>query len=194
MFRWEDISISRQTVYDNTFTKPPSMGWMFMPLVDYEGGGEAAVFEPLEHNIKPYSFGLAQYLGAGVAACYRGFRLYDSQETRDKVLEWVTFYKKYREILGGDIIHIKHPTMQGLDAWLHINPTGHYKGLVMVFNPTSNTIIKLLPVPLYYTGLVKTALVSEAGQGLRQQHLGRDYKIRLDINLEPETLTYYIVK
>ena len=171
MFRWEDITISI-----------------------YEGGGEAAVFEPLEHNIKPYSFGLAQYLGAGVAACYRGFRLYDSQETRDKVLEWVTFYKKYREILGGDIIHIKHSTMQGLDAWLHINPTGHYKGLVMVFNPTSNTIIKLLPVPLYYTGLVKTALVSEAGQGWRQQQLGRDYKIILEISLEPESLTYFVVK
>jgi hypothetical protein len=31
--RWQDLSISRQTVYDNTFTKIPSMGWMFMPLV-----------------------------------------------------------------------------------------------------------------------------------------------------------------
>ena len=167
---------------------------MFMPLVDYEGGGKAAVFEPLHQNLKPFTFGLAQYLGAGVAACYRGFRLYDSQDTRDHVLEWVTFYKKYRGILGGDIIHIKWPTMQSMDAWLHVNPTGHYKGLVMVFNPTSDKITKQLTIPLYYTGLVKTALVSEAGQQWRQEHLTRDYKIRVDIKLEPETLTYLLVK
>ena len=193
-FRWEDISISRQTVYDNTFTKPPSLGWMFMPLVDYEGGGSAAVFEPLQQNLKPYSFGLAQYLGGGVAACYRGYRLYDSKDTRDQVFKWVTFYKKYREVLGGDIIHIKRPTMQGLDAWLHINPNGHYKGLVMVFNPTSATISRPLSVSLYYTGLVKTALISEGGQEWRQQHLSRDYKVVLEIKLEPVSLTYFIIK
>jgi hypothetical protein len=28
------------------------------------------------------SWGLAQYLGGGVAACYRGYRLYDSSQTQ----------------------------------------------------------------------------------------------------------------
>ena len=192
--RWEDISISRQTVYDNTFTKPPSLGWMFMPLVNYEGGGEAAVFEPLHQNLGAYRYGLAQYLGAGVAACYRGYRLYDSKDTRDMVAGWVQFYKKYRDILGGDIIHVIRPTMQGLDAWLHVNPATQYKGLLMVFNPTTDIIEKRIAVPLYYTGIVKTALVSEQGEGWRREHLSRDYRVRVQVNLEPQSLTYYIFK
>jgi hypothetical protein len=39
------------------------MGWMFVPLVDYHSGGDAAKFEPLaEHQIE-YEWALAQYLG-----------------------------------------------------------------------------------------------------------------------------------
>ena len=50
-----------------------------MPLINYEGGGEPAWFEPLKDNIQEYSFGMGQYLSSGVAACYRGFRVYDSK-------------------------------------------------------------------------------------------------------------------
>ena len=32
--RWVDLSVSRQTVYDGTLAKPPSQGWMFLPLVE----------------------------------------------------------------------------------------------------------------------------------------------------------------
>ena len=104
------------------------MGWMFMPLVNYEGGGEAAWFEPLRHNLKEYSFGMGQYLGAGVAACYRGFRVYDSKVTRNMVKYWISFYKKYRVILNGDIIHLRRPTMQDIDGFIHVSPSGKYKG------------------------------------------------------------------
>ena len=104
------------------------MGWMFMPLVNYEGGGEAAWFEPLRDNLKEYSFGMGQYLGAGVAACYRGFRVYDSTATRNMVKDWIGFYKKYREILNCDIIHLRRPTMQGLDGFMHVSSTGKHKG------------------------------------------------------------------
>lgn len=104
------------------------MGWMFMPLVNYEGGGEAAWFEPLRDNLKEYSYGMGQYLGAGVAACYRGFRVYDSKATRNMVKDWIGFYKKYREILNCDIIHLRRPTMQGLDGFMHVSTTGQHKG------------------------------------------------------------------
>ena len=72
--RWEDLTVSRQTVYDQTLAKPPSLGWMFLPLETYHGGGAAARWEPLAQHHISYGFALAQYLGAGVAACYRGHR------------------------------------------------------------------------------------------------------------------------
>ena len=46
-----------------------------------------------------FEFGLAQYLGSGVAACYRGTRIFDSPETRAAVQKWVDFYKRYRMVL-----------------------------------------------------------------------------------------------
>ena len=49
---------------------------------------------------------LVVFVGAGVAACYRGYRLYDTNDTKALVTKWVNFYKKYRPILIRDIIHV----------------------------------------------------------------------------------------
>ena len=40
--RERQILIARQNIYDATYEKTPSMGWMFVPLVEYHGGGAAA--------------------------------------------------------------------------------------------------------------------------------------------------------
>ena len=50
--RWQDISISRQTLYDGTFSKIPSVGWMFLPLVEYHAGAPAAIIEPLRRHLQ----------------------------------------------------------------------------------------------------------------------------------------------
>lgn len=36
--RIQDLSISRQSVYDDTYNHIPTVGWMFVPLVVYHGG------------------------------------------------------------------------------------------------------------------------------------------------------------
>ena len=194
--RWEDLSISRQTVYDNTFSKTPSQGWMFLPLTAYHSPDPAALFEPLADHLTEYKFGLAQYLSAGVAACYRGFRLFDSPTSRAVVKTWVTFYKKYRDVLNGDIIHVRRPTMQDLDGFLHVNPQGEVRGLLVVFNPTEERRSKTLSVPLYYTGITKTARVSEPSDDTRYSHriLSRDYKVNIKVDLDPSSLQYFIIK
>ena len=194
--RWEDLSISRQTIYDNTFYKTPSQGWMFLPLTAYHSPDPAALFEPLEDHLTEYSFALAQYLSAGVAACYRGFRLFDSQASRSVVKGWVSFYKKYRDLLNADIIHVARPTMQDLDGFLHVKSQGKLRGLLVVFNPTLKRRTKTLAIPLYYTGLTKTALVSRPSDDTRYSKLtlSRDYKVNLKITLDPNSLDYFIIK
>ena len=44
-------------------------------------------------SFQEYEWGLAQYLGAGVAACYRGYRIYDTDRTKRLVTKYVQFYK-----------------------------------------------------------------------------------------------------
>lgn len=69
--------------------------WSFVPLVEYQGGGEAATLEPLHEHLFEYKTHMMQNYGAGVQACYRGPRLYDTPETQAAVTEVIQWYKKY---------------------------------------------------------------------------------------------------
>ena len=71
---------ARQNLFDGTWAKTPSMGWMFTPLVEYQGGGAAATIEPLHDHLPDYERYLANNLGFGAQSCYRGPRLYDTEE------------------------------------------------------------------------------------------------------------------
>jgi len=192
--RWQDLSISRQGMFDDTFHYIPSVGWMFMPLTDYHGGGAAAAFEPLTEHIVEYEWGLAQYLGAGVAACYRGYRLYDSNATRDIAIKWVSFYKRYRDILISDIIHVRRADMQGVDSYMHVNPKLPVKGLAMVFNPTHERITMNLTLPLYYTGLTDLAVVSQEGATPVKYTLDRRYNIQIPVDMKPLNITWFLIQ
>lgn len=156
--------IERQNIYDGTWEKTPSMGWMFVPLVEYHGGGPAATIEPLRDHLPHYEQRLANLFGAGVQACYRGPQLYDTPETQTLVKKWVDFYKRHRRILDSDIIHLRRPDGRDYDAILHVDPTGEEKGLLMVYNPLDTPIERTLKVDLYYTGLRDQATVSENGK------------------------------
>jgi len=103
------IVIARQNIFDGTWDKTASMGWMMLPLVEYHGGGPAATIEPLSEHLDAYGMHLAQNFGAGVQSCYRGPRLYDTPETKAVVKKWVDFYKQHRPILDSDFLHLRRP-------------------------------------------------------------------------------------
>lgn len=192
--RWEDLSISRQSVYDDTYHFTPTQGWMFLPLVDYHAGGAAAAFEPLSEHLAEYEWGLAQYLGSGVAACYRGYRIFDTAQTKALVKKWVDFYKLYRDIVTSDIIHVRRPDMQSIDSFMHVNPKLKNKALAMVFNPTQETQAMNLTLPLYYTGLEMTAMIAEQGGPSKVYELDRDYSVDIYVKLPPLGITWYLVQ
>lgn len=192
--RWEQILIARQNIYDATFEKTPSMGWMFVPLVQYHGGGAAATIEPLSKHLVEYEWYLAQNFGCGVQACYRGPRLYDTDDTRAVVKKWTSFYRKHREILDSDIIHVRRPDGQGLDCMMHVNAQVREKALAMVFNPTDSGLRTDLTLPLYYTGLTKKAVLREQGGEARTCRLSRDYKITVPVRLAAKGITWFIVE
>ena len=191
--------IERQNIYDGTWDKAPSMGWMFVPLVEYQGGGEAATIEPLKEHLPHYGQRLANLFGAGVQACYRGPQLYDSPETEALVKKWVAFYKKHREVLDGDIIHVRRPDGRDYDAILHVNPFGEEKGLLMIYNPLNMAITRHLEIPVHYTGLKNKIKVQEQEDGSGVSIVpvvsdGLADKITLTIKIPPHGYNYYIFK
>jgi len=145
--------ITRQNIYDGTFRKCPTMGFMFVPLTQYHGGGAAATVEPLHEHLDHYEIQLANLFGGGVQACYRGPRLYDTEETKELVKKWVGFYKRNRAILDSDLVHLRRANGRDWDGWLHVNPTLKTCGLAMLYNPLDEDIERSITLPLYYTGL-----------------------------------------
>ena len=186
--------IERQNIFDGTWEKTPSMGWMHVPLVEYQGGGAEATIEPLRNHLPHYGQRLADLFGAGVQAAWRGKRLYDAPETLDLVKKWVSFYKKHRAILDADIIHIRRPDGQDIDAILHANPANNEKGLLMVYNPLSHQVKKDLKVNVYYTGLSKHALISENDKRERRYSVDRNYNVTIPVNVDANGVSWYILK
>jgi hypothetical protein len=186
--------IERQNIFDGTWEKAPSMGWMFVPLTQYHGGGAAATIEPLSEHLPHYQQRLANLFGAGVQACYRGPRLYDTPETRELVLKWVTFYKKHRAILDSDIIHLRRAVGRYLDYILDVNPAIEEKGFLMFYNPTNQAVTRTLQVPLYYTGLTDTAQVSPEDGAAQQIKLNRDYRAAIAVTVPAHGSTWVTIR
>ena len=172
------------------------MGWMFVPLVDYHGGGADAAFEPMSTHLNEYNMALAQYLLAGTAACYRGFRLYDTPAVEAIVAGWVSVYKTYRDIITSDIIHVRRPNGQTLDAFMHANallPAGRASGFAAVFNPTSAARTETMSFPIYYTGIASRALLSFEGAAPVAYAVARDYSILVNLTLAPQSVTWFAI-
>ncbi|SHN33025.1 hypothetical protein SAMN04488057_12114 [Cyclobacterium lianum] len=186
--------IERQNIYDGTWTKTPSMGWMFVPLVQYHGGGEAATIEPLREHLPHYEQRLANLFGAGVQACYRGPQLYDAPDTRRLVEKWVGFYKQHREVLDADIIHLRRPDGRDWDGLLHVNPLGEEKGLLMLYNPLNEAITRTLRIPVYYTGLHERVEVEDQLGEKQTLSVARDYKLTMEVTIPERGYRYFVLR
>jgi hypothetical protein len=170
---------ARQNLFDGTWAKTPSMGWMMVPLVEYQGGGAAATLEPLGEHLPDYEQHLANNLGYGAQACYRGPRLFDGSATRAVVVKWVGWFKAHRDILESDVIHVRRADGRNLDTVLHVNPSLPEKALAVVYNPTDAPLEQEVVLPLYYAGLESVARVSQEGGPEREHRLDRGYRITL---------------
>lgn len=185
--------LNRQNIYDGTQEKSASMSWGFVPLTRYQGGGPEAILEPLSGHLKDYEQLMVQYYGAGVQACYRGPRLYDTEETRKMVARTLDWYKQYRHILNSDMIHLRRADGRDWDGFIHVNPALKEKGLLMLYNPLKEKITRTIRVPLYYTGLTGQAVFKEKGQNPRVLQLDRKFEVELTFTIEPEDYTWFLV-
>jgi hypothetical protein len=186
--------LNRQNIYDGTWEKTPSMSWGFVPLTRYQGGGPEAVLEPLSEHLKDYEQLMFQYYGAGVQACYRGPRLYDTEATKQLVIQTISWYKQYRDILNADIIHLRRADGRDWDGILHVSSQLRQKGFLLLFNSTTEEIKRTIKVPLYYTGLSTVAEVKERNMTGKQYELTRNYEIDLSFTLAPQSYTWYVIE
>jgi hypothetical protein len=182
---------ARQNLFDGTWEKTPSMGWMMVPLVEYQGGGPAATIEPLHDHLADYGLHLANNFGYGVQACYRGPRLYDTPETRAVVKHWVDWFKAHRDILESDVIHVRRADGRHLDCVLHVNPKLPVKALAVIYNPTDRPLREPLLLPLYYSGLAGSCRLSHEGGPAKEHALTADHKLEIAIEVPARSCTWF---
>lgn len=187
---------TRQNIFDGTWDKTPSMGWMFVPLTQYHGGGAAATIEPLNQHLPHYRMMMMSNLGLGIQACYRGTRLYDTPETLRMVKSTVDWFKKHRTILESDLIHGRRADGLDLDWMLHVNPSRPSKerALLSIYNPTDHAITKEIQVPLYYAGLENTAMVQVGDTPAKTITLDQHARTKLKITVPAQGVTTAIFK
>ena len=170
------------------------MGWMFVPLTEYQGGGAAATIEPLDQHLDHYERMIESNLALGVQACYRGPRLFDTDRTKAMVKAKVDWFKAHREILESDLIHGRRADARDLDWMLHVNPKLREKGLLVVFNPLNEPVTKTLRVNLYYTGLTDSARIRENSGPAKRFKLGRDHSVALPVQVSPQGMSWYVIE
>eukprot|EP01060_Flectonema_neradi_P031213 TRINITY_DN4674_c0_g1_i1.p1 TRINITY_DN4674_c0_g1~~TRINITY_DN4674_c0_g1_i1.p1 ORF type:complete len:744 (+),score=114.83 TRINITY_DN4674_c0_g1_i1:45-2234(+) len=193
--RWRDLSISRMGMYDDLYAHLPSQGWMFLPVGDYHAGADAASFAG---HTTAYEWIMAQYLGAGVTAVCRGPSPYATPSDKAMLTKWIGFFNLHREVLIKPIVHVKRPSMQSWDGWLHVNPfaTTNEIGLLMVFNPTSLPINEPLSLDLYYTNpgnSVKITLNDDPSTA-RIISVSKGYRVLIPLSMPPESIAYFVIE
>lgn len=198
--RAQQVIHTRQNIFDGTKVKTPSMGWMFVPLTQYHGGGAAATVEPLHQHLDHYELMMASNFSAGVQACFRGPRLFDTEVTQAKVKQWVSWYQQHRAILESDIIHesSRRADGQGLDWILHANPQQEECGMLIVYNPLDRAVTKDIPLKLYYTGLEDVAKFTAVNPDQRdvdtkEVSLDRRFRCRFKVTLPAKGVQAFLI-
>ncbi|MHA8051567.1 alpha-galactosidase [Aquirufa sp. ROCK-SH2] len=186
--------LNRQNIHDGTIEKNASMSWGFVPLTKYQGGGPEAVLEPLSEHLKDYEQLMIQYYGAGVQACYRGPRLYDTEETKQLVIKTIQWYKKHRDILNSEMIQLRRADGRDWDGFIHVNPRLKEKGFIMLYNPKKEAIQRKIKVPLYYTGIQTSAQLIDKDGKKSIVKLNEQKDIELNVRIDANSFTYFVVQ
>ncbi len=191
--RQQQFLHARQHIFDGTWTKPQTAGWMFVPLTEYHGGGAAATIEPLREHLPDYEQHLVNTLGAGVQACWRGPRLYDTDETKALVRKWVAWFKQHRDILESDIVHARRPDGRDIDYVVHVNPALERRAFAMIHNPLDVEVERNVVLPLYYSGLVDAARIRVEDRPAMPYRLDRQGRATVPLRIPARGRTWLVV-
>jgi hypothetical protein len=110
------------------------------------------------------------------------------------VAKTILWYKKYRNILNADMIQLRRADGRDWDGWMHVNPALAQKGLMMLFNPTQVPITRTIALPLYYTGLSKTAVIQDSKGVSKTYKLNRDYTIDFTFTIAADSYSWFLIE
>ena len=159
----ELMVMKRACAYEARYSTPPCCHSYGIPLEPYHGHSINAS----EEDTATYAHAAATSFGYGFNAGAFGKIPYIGPKTEAIYNQWHSLYRKYRDTLLGDFIHIAQPNGYLPDAVLHTSETAETPALLVVFNPCGREQTVHYVLPLQYAGLKPGKEVLAEGKTIR---------------------------
>ncbi|MCQ6563248.1 hypothetical protein [Paenibacillus mendelii] len=155
------VTQSRAFVYDSRYKDPACATWTSANLETYHGHS----IEPSEENTATYDHALGGMFGYGHSGVLYGKKAYIGNKTNTIFQKWISFYKKYRATLAGEMVHLARPNGFEPDAVMHVSMEAEIPSVLVVFNPVDEEKTITLELPLKYAGFAggEEALIETIG-------------------------------
>lgn len=142
------ITMTRACLYESRYSTPASATWTTFMIEPWHGHS----FEVSEENTATYSHAIASMYGYGHDGGVLAQKPYVGEKTKAIYNEWVQWFKKYKETLQGEFIHLSQPNGYDADGMMHVNPEAETPALIVLFNPTADKKRVFHLLPLRYAG------------------------------------------
>ena len=127
----------------------------FVPTNTYES---SATLEPLDSHLVELEWALSQQYGIGIYHNVRGYRAYQSDQSKAVMIKWISWFKKYRTLLTTEFQTLQcgtacdFPRFEGNSdaALLDVRGSEAFRSNVQVRDPASSM---QLPYELRQAGL-----------------------------------------
>jgi len=155
------VTQTRAFVYDSRYKDPACATWTSCNLELYHGHS----IEPSEENPATYDHAIGGMFGYGHSGVLYGRNTYFGENTKQIFDKWISFYKKYRQTLAGEMVHLARPNGYEPDAVMHVSTEAEIPAVLVVFNPVDAEKSIMLELPLNYGGFAgsETAHIDTVG-------------------------------
>lgn len=183
---WEWLLMGRVYAFDGTLWKPPTNAIMALDLS--RAGG---MITPLE--LQFYDTALAVFIGLAGRYFQSGV-LWQNNASLAIATAWMNTMNTHRNVLNGDVIHVRKPTGRSWDAIMHAEPAaaaGEAKCFAIFYNPLTSVAANVsTALNVYYCGFAPMAVVQAVWKDNTTQMLTQDAAFAIPITRSIPALGY----
>lgn len=134
---WDQILLVRRAAFRATLRMRQETMTFFVPGEAWLNGPHLS---PLEENADALDAYLGTMFGYGFGGGLYSRMPFEGPLSEAIVRKWMAFYLRYRDYFAGDLLHVREPDGDGLDAVLHARAGDRPGGLLVVYNPLDEEI------------------------------------------------------
>ena len=155
------IAATRARLYDARRDVPACAAWSFASLDEYHGHS----VEASEEDPVTYDHAVGSVFGYGHWGMLHARRLFLGPRTEALLRKWLDFYRRHRETLAGEMIHLRRPDGVHPDGHMFAAPDADPPAMLVLFNPSARKATASVVLPLHYAGFAPEGRAEVEGVG-----------------------------